>query len=51
MAGISTWNWSERIYLSPYYTKYGLSQRYARDRRLNIWGDPELTQKYPEVKV
>ena len=37
--------------LSPYYTKYGLSQRYdkefreverfARDHRLNIWGDPD----------
>jgi len=46
--------------LSPYYTKYGLSQRYdkkfreverfARDHRLNIWGDPELTQKYLRLK-
>jgi micrococcal nuclease len=46
--------------LSPYYTKYGLSQRYdkkfreveryARDHRLNIWGDPALTQKYLRLK-
>jgi micrococcal nuclease len=46
--------------LSPYYTKYGFSQRYdkkfreveryARDHRLNIWGDPELTQKYLRLK-
>ena len=46
--------------LSPYYTKYGLSQRYdgefreaeryARTQELNIWGDPELTQKYLRLK-
>jgi len=46
--------------LSPYYTKYGLSQkydqkfreaeRYARKHILNIWGDPELTQKYLRLK-
>jgi len=46
--------------LSPYYTKYGLSQRYdkkfreveryARDHKLNIWGDPELTKKYLRLK-
>ena len=42
--------------LSPYYTKYGKSQRYntefrtaeklARKEKLNIWGDPELAKKY-----
>ena len=46
--------------LSPYYTKYGLSEkydkefreaeRYARKHKLNIWGDPELTQKYLRLK-
>ena len=46
--------------LSPYYTKYGLSQkydeefreaeRYAREHQLNIWGDPELTKKYLRLK-
>jgi len=46
--------------LSPYYTKYGLSQkydqefrqveRYARQHKLNIWGDPELTEKYLRLK-
>ena len=46
--------------LSPYYTKYGHSQRYdaefrtaekeARDETLGIWGDPELTQKYLRLK-
>jgi len=46
--------------LSPYYTKYGLSQRYdkefreaeryARKHGLNIWGDPELAQKYLRLK-
>ena len=46
--------------LSPYYTKYGLSQkydqefreteRYAREHKLNIWGDPALTQKYLRLK-
>ena len=46
--------------LSPYYTKYGLSQtydrqfraaeRYARQHRLNIWGDPHLTRKYLRLK-
>ncbi len=45
---------------SPYYTKYGLSQkydeefreaeRYARKHKLNIWGDPALTQKYLRLK-
>ena len=46
--------------LSPYYTKYGLSQkydqefrgaeRYARKQKLGIWGDPELTKKYLRLK-
>ncbi len=46
--------------LSPYYTKYGLSQkydeefreaeRYARKHKLNIWGDPGLTKKYLRLK-
>lgn len=46
--------------LSPYYTKYGLSQkydqefreaeRYARKHKLNIWGDPELTKRYLRLK-
>lgn len=46
--------------LSPYYTQYGLSQKYDREFRsaeklarkngLNIWGDPELTQKYLRLK-
>jgi len=46
--------------LSPYYTKYGLSkkydkefreaERYGRDHKLNIWGDPDLTQKYLRLK-
>ena len=46
--------------LSPYYTKYGLSgrydqgfkeaERYARKHNLNIWGDPELTEKYLRLK-
>ena len=46
--------------LSPYYTKYGLSQqydkefreaeKYARKHPLNIWGDPELTKKYLRLK-
>ena len=46
--------------LSPYYTKYGRSQKYdhefrsaeksARKQKLNIWGDPELTQKYLRLK-
>jgi micrococcal nuclease len=46
--------------LSPYYTKYGLSQsydeefqeaeRYARKQGLKIWADPELTQKYLRLK-
>ena len=41
--------------LSPYYTKYGKSEKYdaefhvaekqARKEKLNIWGDPELTKK------
>ncbi len=45
---------------SPYYTKYGLSEkydqefreaeRYARKNRLNIWGDPVLTKKYLRLK-
>ena len=46
--------------LSPYYIKYGLSEkydkefreaeRYARKHELNIWGDPELTKKYLRLK-
>ena len=46
--------------LSPYYTKYGRSQKYdhefrsaeksARKQGLNIWGDSELTQKYLRLK-
>ena len=46
--------------LSPYYTKYGKSQKYdsefraaekqARKDKLNIWGDPELTKKYLRLK-
>lgn len=46
--------------LSPYYTKYGRSQKYnhefrsaeklARRQGLNIWGDPEPTQKYLRLK-
>jgi len=43
-----------------FYTKYRLSrrydnefreaERYARKHKLNIWGDPELTQKYLRLK-
>jgi len=46
--------------LSPYYTKYGKSQKYdsefraaekqAKKDKLNIWGDPELTKKYLRLK-
>ena len=46
--------------LSPYYTKYGPSEkydkefraaeRYARKHNLNIWGDPELTERYLRLK-
>jgi len=46
--------------LSPYYTKYGKSERYdaesrsaekqARKDKLNIWVDPELTKKYLRLK-
>jgi micrococcal nuclease len=46
--------------LSPYYNKYGLSQkydqgfkeaeRYAREHQLNIWGDAELSEKYLRLK-
>ena len=46
--------------LSPYYTKYGKSEKYdsvfraaekqARKEELNIWGDPKLTQKYLRLK-
>jgi len=46
--------------LSPYYTKYGRSQKYdrefrvaeksARKQKLNIWGDPALSQKYLRLK-
>jgi len=46
--------------LSPYYTKYGQSEKYdkdfreaeisARDKKLNIWGDPELKRKYLRMK-
>jgi micrococcal nuclease len=45
---------------SPYYTKYGKSEKYdaefraaekqARKEGLNIWGDPELTKKYLRLK-
>jgi len=41
-------------------TKYGRSQKYdaefraaekqARKEKLNIWGDPELTEKYLRLK-
>ena len=46
--------------LSPYYTKYGKSEKYdaefraaekqARKEKLNIWDDPELTKKYLRLK-
>jgi micrococcal nuclease len=46
--------------LSPYYTKYGLSRKYdqdfreaeklARKNKLNIWADPELTERYLRLK-
>jgi micrococcal nuclease len=46
--------------MSPYYTKYGLSEkydqdfrkaeRYARDNKRHIWGDPDLTDKYLRLK-
>jgi micrococcal nuclease len=46
--------------LSPYYTKYGKSEKYnaefraaerkARKEKLNIWGDPVLTKKYLRLK-
>lgn len=46
--------------LSPYYTKYGKSEKYdaefraaekqARKEGLNIWGDPELKEKYLRLK-
>ena len=46
--------------LSPYYTKYGKSEKYdsvfraaekqARKEKLNIWGDPELSKKYLRLK-
>ena len=46
--------------LSPYYTKYGLSQKYdkefraaerlARKQRLGIWGDSGLAEKYLRLK-
>ena len=46
--------------LSPYYTKYGRSQKYdaefraaekqARREKLNIWVDPELTKSYLRLK-
>jgi micrococcal nuclease len=46
--------------LSPYYTKYGKSEKYdsefraaeklARKEELNIWGDTELTKKYLRLK-
>lgn len=46
--------------LSPYYTKYGKSEKYdaefrvaekqARKEKLNIWGDPELKKKYLRLK-
>ncbi|MFC1516266.1 thermonuclease family protein [Thermodesulfobacteriota bacterium] len=46
--------------LSPYYTKYGRSQKYdadfraaeklARKEKLHIWGDPDLSEKYLRLK-
>jgi len=46
--------------LSPYYTKFGKSQKYdaefraaekrARKKKLHIWGHPELTKKYLRLK-
>jgi len=46
--------------LSPYYTKYGKSEKYdsefraakkqARKEKLNIGRDPELTEKYLRLK-
>jgi micrococcal nuclease len=46
--------------LSPYYAKYGRSQKYdtefrfaerqARREKLNIWVDPELTKSYLRLK-
>ena len=46
--------------LSPYYTKYGKSEKYhaefraaeklARIEKLNIWADPELSEKYLRLK-
>ena len=46
--------------LSPYYTKYGLSEkydqefreaeRYARQHKLNIWRDPETVKEYLRLK-
>lgn len=46
--------------LSPYYTKYGKSEKYdaefrvaekkARKQKLNIWGDSQLTKKYLRLK-
>lgn len=46
--------------LSPYYTKYGRSQKYdgefkegerfAQKNQLNIWGDPVLTKHYLKLK-
>ena len=45
---------------SPYYTKYGLIQKYdqelrdaerhARNYKLGIWGDPNFTKKYLRLK-
>lgn len=46
--------------LSPYYTRYGASRKYdkefktvekrARDAKLGIWNNPELTEKYLRLK-
>ncbi|HOO90157.1 MAG TPA: thermonuclease family protein [Syntrophales bacterium] len=46
--------------LSPYYTKYGISEKYdkdfkeaerfAREHHLNIWGDAALTAQYLRLK-
>lgn len=46
--------------LSPYYTKYGMSEIYdkefkaaerlARKEKLGIWGDPGLAEKYLRLK-
>ncbi len=47
--------------LSPYYTKYGRSQKYdaefraaekrARKKKLHIWGNPELTKNIFKAEI